>query len=191
MLKITAGFLKGRKIETPSEATTRPTSEKIRQAVFNSIQNKIENSVFLDLYAGSASMGIEAISRGAKMAVFVEKNKEAASIIQNNLLDLDIDDNSLLIANDIFKAITHLECGVLTFNLIYIDPPYENVQAAEEDIEKLLQLLDKSSILAKSGTLFVEFTAYSKLDFSKMKFKRLQFKSTKAYGRSKLEIFTF
>ncbi len=191
MLKISAGSFKGRKLNSPPEKTTRPTSEKVRQAVFNSAQMMVDGSTFLDLYAGSGAMGLEAISRGAKMAVFVEKDKEAARCIQSNIDHLDVDEHSLLIVNEATKSIAHLECTVLTFDMIFIDPPYEDVKEAEQEIQKLLSLLDKSSILQKSGKLYLEFSAYSKLDFSKLKLSRLKWNNTKAYGRSKLEIFSY
>lgn len=191
MLKIASGSLKGKKLKTPPEDITRPTSEKVRQAVFNSLQNSVQGSTFLDLYAGSGAMGFEAISNGAKMAVFVEKNKQAANIIEDNLISLDIEENSLLLMNSALKAITHLECSVLKFDIVYIDPPYEDVESAEEEIQKVLQELDKSSILQKTGKLFLEFSSYSKLKFEALKFKRLKYKDTKSYGRSKLIIFTY
>ncbi len=191
MLKIASGSFKGRKLKSPSGDTTRPTSEKVRQAVFNSLQNDVEGSTFLDLYAGSGAMGLEAISNGAKMSVFVEKNKAVADVIESNLLDLDVEDNSLILMNSAIRAITHLECTVLTFDIIYIDPPYEDVESAEEEVQKVLHELDKSTILQSSGKLYLEFSSHSKLDFSKLNFKRLKLKTTKAYGRSKLVIFTY
>lgn len=191
MLKLTSGKYKGKKLSTPSGMNTRPTSEKIRQAVFDSAQNIVEGCTFLDLYAGSGAMGLEAVSRGAKMAVFVEKDNSAISSIEKNIDDLGVDEKTLVISNDIFRAITHLEFSVLQFNLIFIDPPYSDIPVAEKDIKKLLELLDKSPILQKKGKLYLEFASASQLDFSKIKLQRLQWHATKNYGNSKLEIFNF
>lgn len=117
---ITAGKYKGRKITAPDENITRPTLSKVRMSVFNTLQSLIEfeNSSFLDMYAGSGIMGLEALSRGFSIATAIEKNPKAAAIIKSNFKKFDF--SPALIIGDSTKIAPKLE----KFDVIYIDPPY-------------------------------------------------------------------
>lgn len=118
---ITAGKYKGQKINTPDESITRPTLSKVRMSVFNTLQSimDFEGKSFLDMYAGSGIMGLEAISRGFKKAVSIEKNLKAASIIKNNFKKFE--HSPKLYIGDSLKIASKLESK---FDVIYIDPPY-------------------------------------------------------------------
>lgn len=118
---ITAGKYKGQKINTPDESITRPTLSKVRMSVFNTLQSIIdfEGKSFLDMYAGSGIMGLEAISRGFEKAVSIEKNLKAASIIKNNFKKFA--HSPKLYIGDSLKIAPKLESK---FDVIYIDPPY-------------------------------------------------------------------
>lgn len=117
---ITAGKYKGRKITAPDENITRPTLSKVRMSVFNTLQSLIEfeNSSFLDMYAGSGIMGLEALSRGFSTVIAIEKNPKAAAIIKSNFKKFDF--SPTLIIGDSTKIAPKLE----KFDVIYIDPPY-------------------------------------------------------------------
>lgn len=117
---ITAGKFKGQKITAPDENITRPTLSKVRMSIFNTLQSLInfEESCFLDMYAGSGIMGIEAISRGFCSAVAIEKNPKVAGIIKKNFQKFD---NLELILGDSTKVVSKLD---RKFDVIYIDPPY-------------------------------------------------------------------
>lgn len=118
---ITAGKYKGQKINTPDESITRPTLSKVRMSVFNTLQSimDFEGKSFLDMYAGSGIMGLEAISRGFEKAVSIEKNLKAASIIKNNFKKFE--HSPKLYIGDSLKIAPKLESK---FDVIYIDPPY-------------------------------------------------------------------
>lgn len=118
---ITAGKFKGRKITAPDENITRPTLSKVRMAVFNTLQSLIdfEGSAFLDMYAGSGIMGLEALSRGFERALAIEKNPKVTSVIKTNFKNFEIAPK--LILGDSLKIITKLNEN---FDVIYIDPPY-------------------------------------------------------------------
>ena len=118
---ITAGKYKGQKINTPDESITRPTLSKVRMSVFNTLQSIIdfEGASFLDMYAGSGIMGLEAISRGFEKAVSIEKNLKAASIIKNNFKKFA--HSPKLYIGDSLRIAPKLESK---FDVIYVDPPY-------------------------------------------------------------------
>jgi 16S rRNA (guanine(966)-N(2))-methyltransferase RsmD len=157
-MRITGGFLKNQSLKTPKGNATRPTSEKLRQSVFNICQHHIEKAQFLDLFAGSGAMGIEALSRGATEATFIEKNPLAIKALRENLNDLDLSPLSTLYAGDVFNLIHKLN-GKL-FDLIYIDPPYEKGLA-----EKALTLVDSLHLLHVEGLLFLEESGKKELVF--------------------------
>lgn len=120
-MNITAGIFKGQKVNAPDESITRPTLSKVRMAIFNTLQSMIdfEASSFLDMYAGSGIMGLEAISRGFKNAVAIEKNIKAAQIIKDNFKKFP-QKPDLIIGDSLKKAPKLTE----KFDVIYIDPPY-------------------------------------------------------------------
>lgn len=120
-MRITGGFLKNQSLKTPKGDKTRPTSEKLRQSVFNIAQAYVEDCQFLDLYAGSGAMGIEALSRGAKEATFIEKDRSALKVLRENLNELDLSPLSTLLAGDVLLLLQKLK-GSLSILFILILP---------------------------------------------------------------------
>lgn len=122
-MNITAGKYKGQKITAPDENITRPTLSKVRMSVFNTLQAMIdfEGSSFLDMYAGSGIMGLEALSRGFSKVVSIEKNKKVYTVIKSNFKKYEKDNHLKLILGDSMKVCQKFENG---FDVIYIDPPY-------------------------------------------------------------------
>lgn len=145
-MKILSGIYKNRQLKTPKGDRTRPTSSKIRGSVFDILQGEIEGARFLDLFAGSGGMGIEALSRGAKSAVFVEKDRNATSCIRENLSALGAE--AKLYPIDALAAVKKLQKLGEVFDLIYVDPPYAL------NVSSLMQQLP--SLLAEDGRLFLE-----------------------------------
>jgi 16S rRNA (guanine966-N2)-methyltransferase len=160
-MRITGGFLKNQSLKTPKGSATRPTSEKLRQSVFNICQHHVDKAQFLDLFAGSGAMGIEALSRGATEATFIEKNPLAIKALRENLNDLDLSPLSTLYAGDVFTLIHKLKGK--SFDLIYIDPPYEKGLA-----EKTLALVDSHRLLSEGGLLFLEESGNKELVFPEL-----------------------
>lgn len=122
-MNITAGKYKGQKITAPDENITRPTLSKVRMSVFNTLQAMVDfnGKSFLDMYAGSGIMGLEALSRGFNRVVAIEKNRKVYNIIKSNFKKYDKENNLRLILGDSLKV-----CNTITddFDIIYIDPPY-------------------------------------------------------------------
>lgn len=123
VMNITAGKLKGQKIIAPDENITRPTLSKVRMSVFNTLQAMIyfEGGSFLDMYAGSGIMGLEALSRGFSSVVMIEKNKKVYNVIKSNLKKYEKDNDIKLFLGDSLKVCEKFN---KTFNIVYIDPPY-------------------------------------------------------------------
>lgn len=144
-LRILSGAFKGRILKSPSEKTTRPTQGVLRSAVFNICQADIEGARFLDLFAGSGAMGLEALSRGAKSATFVEKDKKAASCIKENIALLGVSERSEVFSTD---AMTALHKMTKPFDIVYIDPPYDL------NLQEIVQTLLSCNLL--TGWLFLE-----------------------------------
>ena len=145
-MKIISGKYKGRPIKAPKGATTRPTSSKVRESIFNILQGEIEGARFLDLFAGSGIMGLEALSHGAESVTFIENNKQAASCIRANLKSLE--EKATLLQRDAALALKQLHKAQAQFDIIYMDPPYAL------DISPLFELLPP--LLAPLGLLLIE-----------------------------------
>jgi 16S rRNA (guanine966-N2)-methyltransferase len=120
-LRVVAGELKGRRLLTPPGAITRPTTDKVREAVFNALASvhALVDARVTDLYAGSGAMGIEALSRGASHCTFVERDRTAAQIIDENLTNLDLRDRATVRVGDAIAVAHRLEA-----DLAFVDPPY-------------------------------------------------------------------
>ena len=107
-MRIISGIFKNRPLASPKGLSTRPTSEKLREALFNISQNYIQESVFLDLFAGSGAMGIEAISRGASKATFIDADRDSIRCIKENLKNFKIEDQALVLPGDVFTEMYKL-----------------------------------------------------------------------------------
>ncbi len=121
---------------TPRSRSLRPTSDRVKESIFNILQDKVEGRVALDLFAGTGNLGIEALSRGAKRAVFVEKDRHAIQLIQRNLAQLGFREKSEILAKDVGRAIGILKQRGECFNLVFMDPPYQK-GLIEETLMKL------------------------------------------------------
>jgi len=139
-MRVISGIARGRKLREPQGAKIRPTSDKVKESVFNIIQFDIEGRRVLDLFAGSGQIGIEALSRGAKSVVFVDLAADAIKLIRENLKICGLSEMASVYARD---AIRFLE-GDEKFDLIFIDPPYES-KLADIAISKIVEF-DKLNI---------------------------------------------
>lgn len=152
-LRINSGTFKGRTLKTPKSDTTRPTTALLRGAVFNICRSWLDQAKFLDLFAGSGAMGLEAISCGASFATFVEHDRLAAQCIRDNASTLEIEPMVQVLAMDVRKALPRL---LSPYDIIYIDPPYE------KEVPDILNLIAAGNLLARTGLLFLEERYQSK-----------------------------
>lgn len=123
-MRVIAGSAKRIQLKTLDGLDTRPTTDRIKETLFNMIAPTIYDSVFLDLFGGSGGIGIEALSRGAREAVFVENNPKAMACIKENLKNTRLESKALTLTRDVMAALYQLE-GDKVFDFIYMDPPYD------------------------------------------------------------------
>jgi 16S rRNA (guanine(966)-N(2))-methyltransferase RsmD len=126
-MKIIGGEFKGRHIDMPKGVNIRPTSDKVREALFSIIGGRIRGAGFLELFAGSGAIGIEAISRGAGKTVFVDINNRCTGAIKKNIDSLSLDRSRIdIFKNDAIKAIKKLSDSKIRFDIVFLDPPYHS-----------------------------------------------------------------
>ena len=148
-MRVISGASRGRKLVSLDSQNTRPTLDRVKEALFNIIQNKIEDTIVLDLFAGTGALGIEALSRGANQAVFCDKSKEAIRVITKNLENTKNLEKSIIINKDYNQALKMLKD--MRFNLVFLDPPYKTDYAILS-----LQKIIMSNILAEDGLIVIE-----------------------------------
>ncbi len=184
-MQIIAGIYKKRKIEAPKGEKVRPTSEQLREALFNICQQRIEEALFLDLFAGSGAVGLEALSRGANHSTFVENDKGSFSMIKRNVAALDCGKSARLLHGDATKMLQKLSKEGREFDIIFADPPYCKESSNRKDLlsEEIVRLIDLSDLLRKGGLLFVE---EGKKGLFEMPLKTLELVNARSYGGSTL-----
>ncbi|MFP4444913.1 MAG: 16S rRNA (guanine(966)-N(2))-methyltransferase RsmD [Desulfosudaceae bacterium] len=150
-LKVIGGRLKGRKLASPRGRTVRPTAGKVREAMFNIIGPAAKEAVALDLFAGAGALGIEALSRGAARAVFIDNSREALSIIHRNIATCGLADQAVVLARDATRDLGLPLAADLCADLVFLDPPYRAGLAG-----RALAALEKSSALSGETLVIVE-----------------------------------
>jgi len=178
MIRIIGGKYRHRMIDQPSLEVTRCTKDAVKEGVFSSINEKINNSIFLDLFSGSGSVGIEAISRGAKEVYFNDTNKEAYSTIKNNLKSLGIENNNVL-NKDYLDALYYLKQKKVRFNIVFLDPPYK-----EYIFYDILKLLNNYNLLFDKHIIIYEID-------KEMEFNDLDMYKIKKYKYGKTHVYIF
>ena len=147
-MRVIAGRLRGRRLFVLTDLSIRPTIGRLRESYFDIVRDRIEGARFLDLCAGSGSIGIEALSRGAAHVAFVEKSHRAAQVLRRNLDHCGLSEGYRLLQGDIFQEIPRLARDGEPFDLIYFDPPY-----FRDMYQRTLELLSECALLAPEGLL--------------------------------------
>ncbi len=170
-MRIISGSKRGMNLVTPEGMSTRPTSDRIKETLFNMIAPDIYDSYFLDLFSGSGQMGIEALSRGAKEAIFVEKDKKAIVAIESNLKKTGFDESSILYKNDVFFILSQLR-GHEPFDIIFMDPPYNHL-IEKQVLEQLYRYdyVSEDTLVIVEASLETSFEYVSEIGFSIIKEK--------------------
>lgn len=142
-MRVVAGEFGGRKITAPPGTSTRPTTDRVREAIFNSLGHSgiLDGALVVDLFAGSGAVGIEALSRGAERCVFVERDRTALQSLDDNLDALGLNDRSKVITSDAMAVTSTLDCDI-----VFADPPYDF-----DAWERLLGLVRADLVIAESG----------------------------------------
>ena len=181
-MRVISGTARGKKLKSPEGQDVRPTLDRIKEDLFNIIGPSIRGARVLDLFAGSGALGIEALSRGADQAIFVDKSKKSLKLSKENLQNTGLIERATLMEADAERAIERLSDQGEIFDYIFIDPPYQLLIA-----EKILQKLVKYPIIQENGQLILETDLEEKLaehvgDFIKIR--------EKTYKHTKMSIFT-
>jgi len=150
-MRIISGTSRGRKLGTLKNNIIRPTSDRVKESIFNILGKEVEGKIVLDLFAGTGSLGIEALSRGARSVLFVERGRQALRLIKKNLSQCGMEGQSEILPKDVYRAIGILRQRGKSFDLILMDPPYE-----QGLIQKALKKLDSEKIYHKDSILVIE-----------------------------------
>ncbi len=171
-MRITAGKYKNKQIKTIESKLIRPTLSKIRESIFNVLQKNIQDSCFLDLFAGSGIVGIEAASRGAKEVFFVEKNLSHFKLLKNNLKTFDFEYKIFL--GDSINILEHF--NEKSFDIIFSDPPYKSFLN-----KKIIEIISRKQLLKDNGFIIIECSKEENYatDLSKYNFQIIK---EKKYG---------
>ncbi len=152
MLRIYSGIYKGRRLKSASDPVVRPTTAKVKLSFFDIIQNDIREKIFLDGFAGSGNIGIEALSRGAEYVVFIDHLRESLKLLKHNLEKIKIpSDFYRIIRGDFNRTIIHLSKDEFLFDIVFLDPPYELLEYANP-----LKVIFKRKVLKPNGIIVLE-----------------------------------
>lgn len=153
-MKVISGSLKGRNIEGFNILGTRPTMDRVKESVFGMIQNHIRESIVLDLFSGSGNYGIEAISNDARKVFFNDYNKKCIKVIKDNLERFNVLNKGVITNLDYQKALDMYFKEGITFDLIFLDPPYK-----ENIIDNILNYVSNNNLLNEKGIVVCELTS--------------------------------
>jgi 16S rRNA (guanine966-N2)-methyltransferase len=151
-MRVIAGKYRSRPLRSLNGTRLRPTSDRLRETLFNILGPAVKESMFVDLYAGTGAVGIEALSRGARHSIFVEQHAPAVALIRRNLESLGIGAEAEILDSNVARAIARLDARHIHAQIIFLDPPY----AADEEYESALELLGGSSLVAPGARVIVE-----------------------------------
>ncbi len=174
-LRISAGDLKGRKIKSPSEKDARPLSGMIKEALFSILSERIKGCHFLDLFAGTGSAGLEAVSRGAEKSVFVEKSPSQVKLIKENIFSLGVESRSEVVLSDVFYYRKPEKADV-----VFAGPPYK-----ENLSEKIIRHCIENNIMHKDNMLVIQHHKKEKIG----NVEGVILKDSRKYGISILDFF--
>lgn len=148
-LRITGGELRGRRLRTPGGGA-RPSADRVRESLFARL-GSLEGALVLDLYAGSGALGIEALSRGALGATFVERSRRGVAVLRGNVAALGLEDRAEVVPGDVVAAVSRLGSRGARYHLVLLDPPY-----ASGEVARALEALRDAGILAPGAMLVIE-----------------------------------
>lgn len=177
-MRIITGELKGRRLYSPNDNKIRPTSDKVKESIFNMVAEYTEDAVAVDLFCGTGNMGLEAISRGAKRVYFIDNARESILLAKKNIAYCKVEDQAILIGSDYERGLTAIREKI---DIIFLDPPYK-----AGFLESCIVKIAKLSILNPEGIIVCEHSSDEKLpdsieDMIKIKEKR--------YGKSIVDIY--
>lgn len=179
-MRIIAGTAGGRRFDAPSGRNTRPTLDRVKEAMFGMIQFDVEGRRVLDLFAGSGNLGLEALSRGAEYAVFCDSDRNAAGLVESNIKLLGFADRGEVSSSDCFNLLSRLAQRDERFSLVLLDPPY-NAGLTEKVLNALVEL----KLLSVGCIILAEHSQKIPIDMELLNPKcldALEFRTPRKYG---------
>lgn len=178
-MRVIAGKYKGRILKTVPDNSVRPATDRVKGAIFNVMQSRVDwsTSVVLDLFAGSGSVGIEALSRGAKKVIFVESSRSALQFLKSNLESIGANGDSQVVQGDVYQF---LKSAYRKYDVVFADPPY-----ALETLPELPNTIFDSNIVSKDGYLIIEHPTHYEFHPG----SRWEITTQKIYGRTCVSFF--
>ncbi len=177
-MRIIAGDLKGRRLATPRDERVRPTSDKVKEAIFSMIAGTYYDEVVIDLFAGTGNLGIEAISRGAKHCYFGDKSKESLLLIKENINTCKVQDKSTIIAGDYEMVLKRISQKA---QIVFLDPPYKDGLMIS-----CIELINDLDLLTEEGYIIAEHSLEEKLPEKIGKYDLIK---EKRYGKIAVSIY--
>jgi len=150
-MRVIAGALKGKRLVTPRGAATRPTADQVRTALMDALTPRLPGARMLDLFAGAGGVGLEALSRGAGHATFVERDGRAAAALAQNVRELGVAGRARVLRGDVARELRHLAGLGERFEIVFLDPPY-----TEDGVERTLAALGAGDLLAPDGLVIAQ-----------------------------------
>jgi 16S rRNA (guanine(966)-N(2))-methyltransferase RsmD len=181
IMRVVSGNFKGRQLKAVPGVTTRPTTDKVKEAIFNMVGPYFESGIALDLFAGSGGLGIEALSRGVNKCIFVDREPKAIQTIHKNLELCQASDLAEVYRNDADRALKAIIKREIQFQLIFLDPPYK-----QQKLKTLINTISENSLLHKNGFIVTEHGSDVHLPEEVGQFIRLKHET---YGMISITIF--
>ena len=176
-MRVISGKAKGTKLYSIESKKTRPTLDRVKESLFNILQNRLQDANVLDLFSGSGAIGIEFLSRGAKCAYMCDKSYDAIEIARKNIIKTKLLENAKLINKDYIKCLEDLKKQNIKFDIVFLDPPYET-EFAIEACKKIIQF----DLLEKEAIIIIE-TDQENREKSKLKDLDIEVYDCRKYGR--------
>ena len=179
-MRVISGNLRGKRLFSPKGQELRPTSDRVKEAIFDILQDQFQGQNVLDLFAGTGALGIECLSRGASKAVFVEESPRSLSALRRNIEECRLKDKTEVLGRKVLPALKILEVRGETFGLIFLDPPYD-----KGEVRRVLEVLSRSSILTPGALVVAEHSLSEGID----SIPSLQRVDRRQYGRTLVSFF--
>ena len=177
-MRVISGIAKGTKLKTIENISTRPTLDRVKESLFNILQDKIKDAVVLDLFAGSGALGIEALSRKSKRAYFCDKNPEAIKVVKENLNKTNLINKAIILNCDYANAIKRIEEKL---SIVFLDPPYK-LDLAVKSIKELL----RCDLLTQDSLIIIETDEINRDIEEVQKIENIKIVDKRKYGRANL-----
>jgi 16S rRNA (guanine966-N2)-methyltransferase len=182
-MRVVSGDFKGRPLKAVPGTSTRPTTDKVKEAIFNIIGPYYNGGLALDLFGGSGGLGIEALSRGMDKVIFVDREGKAIATIKKNVEACRLEERVEIYRNDAERAVKALIKREVVFDLILLDPPYNN-----QKIISLISVIEQNGLLKEDGTIMSEHAVEVQLPAEIGRLKRVKYED---YGITAISIYEF